>query len=240
MVPGRQAACRALCGGGQKEVASPGSLRGLPPPGSVKYDSCMSTAAGQHLCDGCGETVAPEHVRDRIARLEWATRFRPIHINALLLAAAPPASLDDFFYGPAWPRQEGNWSDRFTRALLLSVAGTLQGTLKDAALANFQRHGLFLAYASECPRAGPDVPQLTGVLLRRILFSYRPKHVILLDGATHAMAADLSRALHGIPVVGCEAAAPAGDVAASAWEHFAASCRAALHRCTVSLPPVLP
>jgi len=41
-------------------------------------------------CDGCGQPASAEHIARRLQRLEWATRFRPIHIQALLLAAFRP------------------------------------------------------------------------------------------------------------------------------------------------------
>src|ERR1700719_4321526 len=36
------------------------------------------------VCDGCGAPADEAHVRQRIERLEMATRFRPIHIQGLL------------------------------------------------------------------------------------------------------------------------------------------------------------
>ncbi len=50
------------------------------------------------LCDGCGAQVDGAHIRRRIERLELATRFRPIHIQAIILDAAPFATPEDYFY----------------------------------------------------------------------------------------------------------------------------------------------
>src|SRR6202030_4740136 len=54
-------------------------------------------------CDGCGQLASAEHIARRLQRLEWATRFRPIHIQALLLAAAVPDADSEFLYSPAAP-----------------------------------------------------------------------------------------------------------------------------------------
>jgi hypothetical protein len=50
------------------------------------------------LCDSCGRPADPQHIRERIERLELATRFRPVHIRVLLIDAAPPLRPDDYFY----------------------------------------------------------------------------------------------------------------------------------------------
>jgi hypothetical protein len=54
----------------------------------------------QILCDGCGQPASEEHFARRIRRLELATRFRPIHIQILFLAEAPPPRLENYFYSP--------------------------------------------------------------------------------------------------------------------------------------------
>src|ERR1700721_1380963 len=51
-------------------------------------------------CDGCGAPADEAHIRQRIERLEMATRFRPIHIQVLLLGDAPPTRIEDYFYRP--------------------------------------------------------------------------------------------------------------------------------------------
>lgn len=52
------------------------------------------------VCDGCGVQADGDHIRRRIERLELATRFRPIHIHVLLVDAAPPSRLEDYFISP--------------------------------------------------------------------------------------------------------------------------------------------
>ena len=57
------------------------------------------------VCDGCGAVADDKHIRERIERLELATRFRPVHIRALLIDAAPPPRVEDYFYRAAKDRR---------------------------------------------------------------------------------------------------------------------------------------
>ena len=56
------------------------------------------TSAVPVRCDSCGEPASPEHIRDRILRLERSTRYRPIHISLLLICTAPPMRAEDDLY----------------------------------------------------------------------------------------------------------------------------------------------
>src|SRR5690348_14791626 len=97
------------------------------------------------LCDGCGQPATPGHIARRLQRLEWSTRFRPVHINTLLLSAISPENDADFLYAPA---------DRHTgeAQLVLEAAGISTGGKSfEAILTEFQRSGLFLAHVLECP-----------------------------------------------------------------------------------------
>src|SRR3984893_2546309 len=49
-------------------------------------------------CDGCGQPASPEHIARRLQRLEWMTRFRPIHLHTLLLGAFSPLVPAEFLY----------------------------------------------------------------------------------------------------------------------------------------------
>jgi hypothetical protein len=101
-------------------------------------------------CDGCGQLASSEHIGRRLQRLEWATRFRPIHIQALLLAASVPDADSEFLYSPATPFT-GLAGDLLS-ALSISTAGKSSGEV----LADFQKRGILLAYLLECPIApGP-------------------------------------------------------------------------------------
>lgn len=140
----------------------------------------------QVCCDGCGALATDEHLCLRVARLELATRFRPIHIDALILIPSPFPRFGDYFYKPAEsPADRGAESQTFFRGVL-SAAGvdTLQGRDERVLLEEFQRTGCFLASWSECP---PDNAQisfddtlgnLAPSVVRRIKFSYRPKRII--------------------------------------------------------------
>jgi hypothetical protein len=148
-------------------------------------------------CDGCGVTATDAHIRRRIERLELATRYRPIHIQTLFLALAPPDPMEDFFYSVAPPAAERSpAAKQFLAAVMAQaeIGGTFSGDA--AALAEFQRHNFYLAYVLECPvaEAYPERDGATdsgiavmivrdhgAALLRRIQFSYRPKQIALIE-----------------------------------------------------------
>src|ERR1700689_1043208 len=50
------------------------------------------------LCDGCGQPASSEHIAKRLQRLEWTTRYRPLHIGTVLLGAFAPADDAEFLY----------------------------------------------------------------------------------------------------------------------------------------------
>src|SRR5215510_13443083 len=51
-------------------------------------------------CDGCGQMGTPGHIARRLRRLEWATRYRPVHIQTLLLGGVAPREDAEFLYAP--------------------------------------------------------------------------------------------------------------------------------------------
>lgn len=153
-------------------------------------------------CDGCGRRASEAHLRERTARLERATRFRPIHIGVLFLAYAPPLDIADDFYrfaGDSAVRSASSWM--FFQELMYG-AGLESDSLasEEAALAEFQHRGFYLAYACECPLeegdlgngqkttmplSGKDLAQSFGITMtKRIQFSYKPKRIVLLSRAT--------------------------------------------------------
>jgi hypothetical protein len=139
------------------------------------------------ICDGCLAEARDTHSRERIERLELATRFRPIHIQVLLIDAAPPARLEDFFYRAAKDRavrsaESRIYFDRLTQSARAAPGSEIE---EEAALADFQRRGLFLAYAVECPvedwgELRKTVGHLAPTMVKRIRASYKPRHVALL------------------------------------------------------------
>jgi hypothetical protein len=97
------------------------------------------------LCDGCGQPASPEHIARRLQRLEWATRYRPIHLHTLLLGAVSPKSDADYLYSPG-ELHTGEAANLFAAAGIVPA-----GKPADAMHVEFQRRGLFLAYVLECP-----------------------------------------------------------------------------------------
>jgi hypothetical protein len=121
------------------------------------------------ICDGCGLTVDAEHIRQRIERLELATRYRPVHIHTLLIGAAPPARTADYFYSSEKEATE------------------------------LQRAGFYLVYAVECPlgeRADvrEAVRHAVPTVLKRVRFSYKPQSVVLFSAATAELIAPIQAA----------------------------------------------
>jgi hypothetical protein len=137
------------------------------------------------ICDGCAAEVDEVHIRRRIERLELATRFRPIHIQVLLLDAAPPAELEDYFYRPAESSCERTVASRMFFDELAKCVGPARGSPRqeESVLTEFQKRGFFLAYAVECPVASPQelaqkVNRVASTVLLRVNSSYKPKFVV--------------------------------------------------------------
>jgi hypothetical protein len=132
------------------------------------------------LCDGCGQVASPEHIAQRLQRLEWSTRFRPIHMQVLLLGAASPEVRTDFLYAPdGQPTGEA--------AALLAAAGIdPAGKSAEAVLTEFQRHGFYLTHVLECPlENSADPSELIGKRLQslfaRVRRSLKPKRLLLIS-----------------------------------------------------------
>ena len=156
------------------------------------------------VCDGCGQAARAEHIAKRLERLEWTTRFRPIHISTLLLGAASPDGLDEFLYSP-------NGEFRGEAANALDVAGiSIVGKTREAIHAEFQRAGFFLTHALECPvEPGGSREEALGALLQqrvsqvvvRIRRSLKPKRVVLIAKPLNLVADRFSEAELGCPVI---------------------------------------
>jgi hypothetical protein len=135
-------------------------------------------------CDGCGRLASPEHIARRLQRLEWTTRFRPVHIGTLLLGAVAPRNDPAFIYSPA-----GSWEDE-ARTLLSAAGVTPAGKSAEAALAEFQRGGFFVTHVLECPLddgASENVHSLVAnrlpAVLSRIRRSLKPKRLVPISQA---------------------------------------------------------
>jgi hypothetical protein len=132
------------------------------------------------LCDGCGQAGSPEHVTRRLQRLEWMTRYRPVHVGTVLLGAYSPDADSDFLYA-----ETAEITGEAKRALAAcGIDGV--GKTKGAILSEFQRGGFLLGYVLECPLEpeSRNDAALTVLLqsrmpafLARLRRSFQPKRV---------------------------------------------------------------
>jgi len=84
-------------------------------------------------------------LRGGCSRLEWTTRYRPVHINTLFLGAFSPQDQKDFLYAPG-DEFQGEAAQLAGNALGISIAGKAA----DAVHSEFQRAGFFLTHVLEC------------------------------------------------------------------------------------------
>jgi hypothetical protein len=137
-------------------------------------------------CDGCGQKASSEHIARRLERLEWATRYRPVHIHTLLLGGVSPVDEREFVYSP-----KGEF--RGEAAHMFRAAGvSLAGKGPEAVHAEFQRGGFFLTHVLECPfengqgqvdGLAPLLTQRLSAVATRIRRSLKPKRVMLFSQA---------------------------------------------------------
>jgi len=152
-------------------------------------------------CDGCGQLADSEHITRRLRRLEWATRYRPVHIQTLLLSGICPQRDREFLYSP------GLLIDGEARNILQGVQVSPEGKSREAALTEFQKLGLMLAHVLECPLADASVKGVTAAfenqlpsVIARIRRSLKPKRVFLISGPLAQVADPLHHANLGCPV----------------------------------------
>ena len=155
-------------------------------------------------CDGCGQIASTEHFARRLQRLEWATRYRPVHINTLLLGAFSPQEEKDFLYAPGA-------EFRGEAALLLDALGiSTAGKTAEMVHAEFQRAGFFLTHVLECPldkNAGQEAEAAALLAKRletvaiRIRRSLKPKRVMLVTEELGPVVVDILALDVGCPVL---------------------------------------
>jgi len=153
-------------------------------------------------CDGCGQAASPEHIARRLQRLEWTTRYRPVHIGAILLGAVSPAADEDFLYAGKF----GGEASRLLEAVGIAAAGKSA----EMVLGEFQRGGFFLTHVLECPlESGQSDQSSCAVLLAkripqvvtRIRRSLKAKRVVLISELLAPLTAELSSAELQCPVI---------------------------------------
>jgi hypothetical protein len=140
------------------------------------------TADNSLFCDGCGQLASSAHIAVRLQRLEWTTRYRPVHINTLLLGGISPRRDDEFLYSGKFEGEAGR--------LLSIVRINPAGKPAETVLADFQRAGYFLAHLLDCPLENAMVGSQSSeelfvgrvdTVLTRIRRSLKPKRVVLIS-----------------------------------------------------------
>jgi hypothetical protein len=156
------------------------------------------------LCDGCGQSASPKHIARRLDRLEWATRYRPVHIGTLFLGAIAAENDAEFLYA-----ENGRFEGQ--AGIILEAAGlSSSGKSAEAALAEFQRGGFFLAHVLECPlERGPNdvagarerLDQRLPAALARIRRSWKPKKLVPISQLLEPLLGSLSQVDLGCRIV---------------------------------------
>ena len=156
------------------------------------------------MCDGCGQVASAEHIARRLQRLEWTTRYRPVHIHTLFLGASSPQGEKDFLYAPG-----GEFQGEAAQ-LLDAVGISMAGKAADAVHAEFQRAGFFLTHVLECPMegTGSNPAELQGALkarlpavATRVRRSLKPKRVMAVTEALSLVVEDIVGLDLGCPVL---------------------------------------
>jgi hypothetical protein len=153
-------------------------------------------------CDGCGQLGSAEHIARYLQRLEWSTRFRPIHIQALFLAASAPATDFEFLYAP-----ESKFSGEASYLLSALSIAAKSNALQEA-VGDFQKRGFLLASVLQCPvESSGDSPALNQLLerqlpraLTRLRRSLKPKRVLILSPELQPFLRQFSESALGCPV----------------------------------------
>jgi hypothetical protein len=126
------------------------------------------TSSSALVCDGCGQTATAEHIARRLRRLEWTTRYRPVHIHTLLLGAFSPLRDEDFLYASGG--EDGGEFRGEAAQILEAVGVSAAGKTREAVHAEFQRAGFFLTHVLECPLEDdfPNGEAVAALLAKRL------------------------------------------------------------------------
>jgi hypothetical protein len=175
----------------------------------------MNSSAFTLPCDGCGRPAPAAHIAARLRRLEWATRFRPVHIGVLFLGLAAPARDEDYLYAGAGEEASPLKAFEGEARLILQAAGleALAGersAARSEVLGEFQHRGYFLVHLLECPLETP-AGEASGFLaaatshlpavLARIRRSLKPKQIALVSSSLEGMLGHLSAEALGAPLL---------------------------------------
>jgi hypothetical protein len=156
------------------------------------------------ICDGCGQAASPEHTTRRLQRLEWMTRYRPVHVGTVLLGAYSPDDESDFLYA------ETAEITGEAKQLLAAAGIDSAGKTKEAILTEFQRGGFLLGYVLECPLEAEsrNDAAVTALLkarmpafLARLRRSFQPKRVASISSKLDTFFAGLTEADLGCTLV---------------------------------------
>jgi hypothetical protein len=155
-------------------------------------------------CDGCGQMASPEHMARRLQRLEWSTRYRPVHISTLFLGAFSPQEDRDFLYSPG-----GEFHGEAT-VLLDALNIETKGKTGEVVHTDFQRAGYFVTYLLECPldHTSGNITNTASLLVdrlpaaaARIRRSLKPKRVVLVSQAFEPVLEAILALDLGCPIV---------------------------------------
>lgn len=171
---------------------------------ALDYDIFLQTMTSTEglRCDGCGQPASAEHIASRVKRLEWTTRWRPVHIGTLLLGAHAPQSDAEFLYAGKF---EGE-----AESALRAAGISAEGKTAEATLAEFQRSGTFLAHVLECaPEVGAAgaapvnelIEARLAAVAARIRRSLKPKRIVLISELSETVVAALAAAELGCPIL---------------------------------------
>jgi hypothetical protein len=123
-------------------------------------------------------------------------------MGALLLGGVSPLAEEDFLYAGKFKGE----ADRLLDAVGISPAGKSPETV----LSEFQRGGFFLAHVLECPLETGETGESScesalarrvSAVMTRIRRSLKPKRVLLISALLAPLAARLSSAELGCPVI---------------------------------------
>ena len=154
-------------------------------------------------CDGCGQLADSDHISRRLARLAGTTRFRPLHIQTLLVSGVAPKHESDFLYSPNAVFQGE------AATILKAVNISTEGKMPETVLAEFQKLGLLLVHVLECPLdESTSAEQAHSYLeaelpsaITRIRRSLKPKRILLLSADLQPFTAKFHQASLPCPVL---------------------------------------